>query len=34
MPRLFATVALARGDGRYPKVLKALARTHMLILDN
>lgn len=26
--------ALARGDGRYPKVLKALARTDLLILDD
>lgn len=33
LPRLFATLALARGDGRYPKVLKALARTDLLILD-
>jgi len=34
LPRLFATLALARGDGRYPKVLKALARTDLLILDD
>ena len=34
LPRLFATLALARGDGRYPKVLKALARTDQLILDD
>lgn len=33
LPRLFATLALARGDGRYPKLLKALARTDLLILD-
>jgi DNA replication protein DnaC len=32
LPRLFATLALARGDGNYPKVLKALARTDLLIL--
>ena len=31
---MFATLALARGDGRYPKVLKALARTDLLILDD
>ena len=34
LPRLFATLALARGDGRYPKVLKALARTDLPILDD
>jgi DNA replication protein DnaC len=34
LPRLFATLALARGDGRYPKVLKTLARTDLLILDD
>ncbi|MBB4232932.1 DNA replication protein DnaC [Rhizobium mongolense] len=34
LPRLFATLALPRGDGRYPKVLKALARTDLLILDD
>jgi len=34
LPRLCATLALARGDGRYPKVLKALARTDLLILDD
>ena len=33
-PRLFATLALARGDGRYARVLKALARTDLLILDD
>jgi DNA replication protein DnaC len=34
LPRLFATLALARADGRYPRVLKALARTDLLILDD
>jgi DNA replication protein DnaC len=34
LPRLFATLGLARGHGRYPKVLKALARTDLLILDD
>jgi DNA replication protein DnaC len=34
VPRLFATLALARGDGRYAKVLKTLARTDLLILDD
>lgn len=33
-PRLFATLALARGDGRYARMLKALARTDLLILDD
>jgi DNA replication protein DnaC len=33
-PRLFAALALARGDGRYPKLLKALARVDLLILDD
>jgi DNA replication protein DnaC len=33
-PRLFATLALARGDGRYARMLKALARTDLLVLDD
>ena len=33
-PRLFAALALARGDGRYAKLLKALARIDLLILDD
>lgn len=33
-PRLFAALGLARGDGRYARVLKALARTDLLILDD
>jgi len=33
-PRLFASLALARGDGRYARMLKALARTDLLILDD
>ena len=32
MPRLFAALALARGDGRYAKLLRALARVDLLIL--
>lgn len=28
LPRLFATLALSRGDGRYPKVLKAIDHRH------
>ena len=34
MPRLFAALALARGDGRYGKLLRQLARVNLLILDD
>jgi DNA replication protein DnaC len=34
VPRLFATLALGRGDGRYAKLLQALARIQLLILDD
>jgi DNA replication protein DnaC len=34
VPRLFASLALARGDGRYAKLLKSLAKTVLLILDD
>jgi DNA replication protein DnaC len=34
MPRLFASLALAHGDGRYAKLLRNLARTDLLILDD
>ncbi|TIV90574.1 MAG: AAA family ATPase, partial [Mesorhizobium sp.] len=34
VPRLFATLALARGDGRYGKLLKSLAKIDLLILDD
>ena len=33
VPRLFAALALARGDGRYAKLLKQFARVDLLILD-
>jgi DNA replication protein DnaC len=33
-PRLFAALGLARGDGRYARLLKALAKTDLLILDD
>ena len=33
-PRLFATLGLARGDGRYARLLKSLARVDLLILDD
>jgi len=34
VPRLFAALALARGDGRYPRILRQIARTDLLILDD
>ncbi len=34
MPRLFRALALSRGDGRFPKVIRALSRAHLLILDD
>ena len=34
MPRLFAALALARGDGRYAKLLRAIARVDLLVLDD
>jgi DNA replication protein DnaC len=34
VPRLFAALALARGDGRYGKLLRQLARVHLLVLDD
>ncbi len=34
LPRLFASLALARGDGRYATVLRSLARVNLLILDD
>src|SRR5215471_1943040 len=34
MPRLFTALALARGDGRYAKLLRTLARVDLLVLDD
>ena len=34
VPRLFEDIALARGDGRYARLLKKLARVELLILDD
>src|SRR6201987_5026405 len=34
VPRLLDTLALARGDGRYVRLLKSLARVELLILDD
>jgi DNA replication protein DnaC len=34
IPRLFADLALGRGDGRYPRLMRALAGVRLLILDD
>lgn len=34
VPRLFASLALARGDGRYPALLRKLGSVQLLILDD
>lgn len=34
VPRLFEALAIARGDGRHRRMLKLLARTELLILDD
>ncbi len=34
VPRLFEALAMARGDGRHARLLKTLARTDLLILDD
>ncbi|MGY4257651.1 DNA replication protein DnaC [Bradyrhizobium sp. USDA 4516] len=34
VPRLFSDLALARGDGRHPRILRALGRVDLLILDD
>jgi DNA replication protein DnaC len=34
LPRLFETLALARGDGRYARLLETLSRIDLLILDD
>ncbi|MEH2670716.1 ATP-binding protein [Bradyrhizobium elkanii] len=34
VPRLFTDLALARGDGRHPRLLRALGRVDLLILDD
>jgi DNA replication protein DnaC len=33
-PRLLSDLALARGGGRYPRLLNKLARTELLVLDD
>ena len=34
MPRLFAELEMGRGDGRYPRLFRALTRVELLILDD
>jgi DNA replication protein DnaC len=34
LPRLLQDLAIARGDGRYPKLMKELAKVNLLILDD
>ncbi len=34
LPRLFAELELGRGDGRYPRMFRALVRANLLILDD
>jgi DNA replication protein DnaC len=34
VPRLFADLALAHGDGRFPRLFRALVKTDLLILDD
>jgi DNA replication protein DnaC len=34
VPKLFADLALARGDGRHPRILRSLRRSDLLILDD
>ncbi len=34
VPRLLEALGLARGDGRYARMLKSLARVQLLILDD
>lgn len=34
LPRLFEEMAIARGDGRYPKLMASLAKVDILILDD
>jgi hypothetical protein len=34
LPRLLQDLAIAKGDGRYPKLMKELAKVNLLILDD
>ena len=33
-PRLFEDLALAHGDGRYPKLMNAIAKAHLIVIDD
>jgi len=33
-PRLFQELAIARGDGSYPKIIKKLLKTNVLVIDD
>ena len=34
LPRLLHDIALARGDGRYPKLMASLAKVELLVIDD
>ncbi len=34
VPRFFRELAIAKGDGRYPKLMRTLAKTQLLLLDD
>jgi DNA replication protein DnaC len=34
VPRLFEALALARGDGRYGRLLETISRVQLLVLDD
>lgn len=34
LPRLMQDISISKGDGRYPKIMKELAKTELLILDD
>jgi len=34
LPRLLQELSIAKGDGRYPKLMASLAKTAFLILDD
>ena len=33
-PRLFGDLALAKGDGRYPRLMRSLTKTQLLVIDD
>ncbi len=33
-PRLFEDIALAHGDGRYPKLMNTIAKAHLIVIDD